>query len=205
MKETKIHFIRHGVVENPEKIYYGRLPGFRLGEQGIRQAKAAAKVVSRYPIVALFSSPLERAVETAEEIAKQLDNIEIQISELLLEANTPYEGQPISRLVERNWNVYAGTHHPYEQPIDILERTKAFVTKVRRAYKDQQVIATTHADVIAFMIAWALGKPITNEQKQEIHKGYLDYASITTFVFETDSVNEIPEFTYLIPKESPRF
>ena len=55
--------------------------------------------------------------------------------------------------------------------------------------------------VIAFMIAWALGKPITNEQKQAIHKDYLGHASITSFTFETDSIDEIPEFTYLVPLE----
>ena len=201
MTETTIHFIRHGIVENPEEVYYGRLPGFRLGKQGVRQAKAAAKVVSQYQIAAVFSSPLERAIETAKEIVKQLDDIEIQISELLLEANTPFEGQPISRLVERNWDVYSGTNHPYEQPIDVLERAKEFVAKVRKEYKGQQVVATTHGDVIAFMIAWALGKPITNEQKQAIHKDYLGYASITSFTFETDSIDEIPEFTYLVPLE----
>jgi len=130
-----------------------------------------------------------------------LADIEIQISELLLEANTPFEGQPISRLVERNWDVYTGTNHPYEQPIDVLERAKEFVAKVRKEYKGQQVVATTHGDVIAFMIAWALGKPITNEQKQAIHKDYLGYASMTSFTFETDSINEIPEFAYLVPLE----
>ena len=199
-EKTTIHFIRHGIVENPENIYYGRLPGFRLSKQGIQQAKATAKVISQYQIAAVFSSPLERAMETAEEIVKQLDKIEIQKSKLILEANTPFEGEPIRRLIKRNWDVYTGNSHPYEQPSDLLERAMEFVRQVRKEYRNRQVIAITHGDVIAFMIAWALGQPITNEQKQAIHEIYLGYASITSFVFKSDSENEVPNFTY---QESP--
>ena len=115
-------------------------------------------------------------METAAEIVKQLDGIEIQISEYLLEAHTPYEGQPIRRLEKRDWDVYSGNRPPYEQPGDVLERAKAFVAKVKKEYPGQEVVATTHGDVIAFLIAWALGKPITNESKQVIHKDYLGYA-----------------------------
>ena len=197
-ENTTIHFIRHGMVENPEDVYYGRLPGFRLSLQGIQQAQATAKVIRQYQIAAVFSSPLERAIETAKEIIKQLEKIEIQLSELLLEANTPFEGEPIINLVARNWDVYTGNAYPYEQPCDVFERGMEFVRIVRKEYQGQQVVAITHGDVIAFLIAWALGQPITNEQKQAIHQDYLGYASITSFVFESDPVNEVPKFTYQV-------
>ena len=58
--ETIIHFIRHGIVENPEELYYGRLAGFRLAEQGIRQAKAAANLV-RNAVAASDRAPYSQA------------------------------------------------------------------------------------------------------------------------------------------------
>ena len=199
-EKTIVHFIRHGMVENPEEKYYGHLPGFRLSKQGVQQAKAAAKVMVQYPIAAVFSSPLERAVETAEVIVKALGNhVPIQRSDLLLEVYSPFDGQPISQLIDRNWDVYAGTQPPYEQPLDVLARAQAFAAKVSKEYKGRHVIAATHGDVITFMIAWAAGRPITNEQKQAIETGYPGYASITSFTFHPESVNKLPEFSYQIP------
>ena len=43
MTVEKIHLVRHGEVENPKGIIYGRLPGFHLSERGQRQAAAAAQ------------------------------------------------------------------------------------------------------------------------------------------------------------------
>ena len=40
--KTTVHVLRHGEVHNPDKILYGRLPGFRLSELGVQMAKAAA-------------------------------------------------------------------------------------------------------------------------------------------------------------------
>ena len=65
-KLTQIHFVRHGEVHNPQKIYYGRLPGFPLSEEGRRQAQAAAHALRARPLAAIFSSPMQRARETAE-------------------------------------------------------------------------------------------------------------------------------------------
>jgi hypothetical protein len=41
-----VHLLRHGEVENPDKILYGRLPGFRLSALGEQMAKAAAQALA---------------------------------------------------------------------------------------------------------------------------------------------------------------
>jgi len=46
VSDTVVHVVRHGEVENPKKILYGRLPGYRLSELGVQMAKVAA-VASR--------------------------------------------------------------------------------------------------------------------------------------------------------------
>ena len=196
---TTIHFVRHGEVYNPGDVYYGRLPGFRLSDEGKFQATAAAKVLARYPIVAVYSSPLERATETAEEIIKLLGGLELQVSELLSEAFTPFDGQSISFVAGRNWDVYSGTSLPYEQPSDVLDRAKQFVARAREVYRGRQVVATTHDDIIAFLMLWALGKPVTPDQKQDLNKGNLTYGSITSFRFDEESGDELPEYTYIEP------
>lgn len=54
---TTIALIRHGEVENPDKLYYGRLPGFGLSQLGQRQAAAARDYLQHQSPAAIFSSP----------------------------------------------------------------------------------------------------------------------------------------------------
>jgi broad specificity phosphatase PhoE len=68
---TVVHVVRHGEVENPHGVLYGRLPGYRLSPDGRVMAKAAADFLAGRDIVLLRSSPLERTLESAEPIAAQ--------------------------------------------------------------------------------------------------------------------------------------
>ena len=61
-----VHLVRHGEVANPAGVLYGRIPGFGLSEDGQMMAKAAADFMAGRDVVLLKSSPLERAVQTAE-------------------------------------------------------------------------------------------------------------------------------------------
>jgi len=62
-EKTIVHLLRHGEVHNPEGILYGRLPGYHLSEDGVLMAQAAAKWFADRDVAAIFSSPLERALE----------------------------------------------------------------------------------------------------------------------------------------------
>ena len=74
--------LRHGEVFNPEKVLYGRLPGYRLSETGEAMARAAADwFAERRPVTHLVSSPLERAQQTAESLLAELAEIEQSLSE----------------------------------------------------------------------------------------------------------------------------
>ncbi|MGC2348041.1 MAG: histidine phosphatase family protein, partial [Mycobacterium sp.] len=68
-EQTRIHLVRHGEVYNPDRVLYGRLPGFRLSDRGIRQAQAVADALADRDIVAVIASPLQRAQETAVPVA----------------------------------------------------------------------------------------------------------------------------------------
>jgi len=68
---TVVHLLRHGEVDNPRGIIYGRLPGYHLSANGRAMAEAAADYFAERPVVALYSSPLERAQETARPVAER--------------------------------------------------------------------------------------------------------------------------------------
>ncbi len=85
-----VHLVRHGQVDNPKSVIYGRMPGFHLSEKGRLQAEAAAERLSAHDIGAVWSSPLERAQETAEAIARK-HHLTIQTDERLIESDTRFE------------------------------------------------------------------------------------------------------------------
>src|SRR5580704_18187079 len=86
-----VHLVRHGEVDNPGGVLYGRLPGFHLSEAGRLMAKAAADYLAGRDVTVLKSSPLERAVETAEPISAEL-GLPIQIDDRLIEPWNYFEG-----------------------------------------------------------------------------------------------------------------
>ena len=64
-----MHLVRHGEVDNPRGVIYGRLPGYHLSADGQLMAKAAADFLAGRDVTVLRCSPLDRAVETAAPIA----------------------------------------------------------------------------------------------------------------------------------------
>ena len=88
---TTLHLVRHGEVENPKGVIYGRLPGYNLSERGQRQAEVAGEHLAGRDIGAIWASPLERAQATAEAIASH-HSIEITTDERLIESGTTLEG-----------------------------------------------------------------------------------------------------------------
>lgn len=93
-----VHLVRHGEVENPKGIIYGRLPGYNLSERGLRQAAAAGRRLAHADVGAIWSSPLERAQETAAAIAAHHD-VEVTTDERIIESDSTLEG--VSRTVWR--------------------------------------------------------------------------------------------------------
>jgi broad specificity phosphatase PhoE len=88
---TSVHLVRHGEVENPMGVIYGRLPGYNLSERGERQAKAAAERLKDADVGAIWSSPLERAQETAALIAEP-HGLDIVTDMRITETDTTLEG-----------------------------------------------------------------------------------------------------------------
>lgn len=188
---TTIHFVRHGEVDNPNETYYGRLPNFHLSQRGKEQAKFAAEILEQYPISAIYSSPMERAIETAEIIAAQL-NLVFQINELLNEVHSPLDGRSKSYVASLEWDVYKNNKSPFEQPADVLKRAQKFTWTVRQEYGGKHIVAVTHGDVIAFTMLWAKQLPITSGQKQALYKTSLTYASTSSIAFKTLLETETP-------------
>ena len=91
MSRTLVHLLRHGEVHNPDGTLYGRLPGYHLATGGRDMAVRVAEHLGGRDIVYIASSPLERALETAEPIAWAF-SLEVTIDLRLIEAANQFEG-----------------------------------------------------------------------------------------------------------------
>jgi broad specificity phosphatase PhoE len=200
---TLILFVRHGEVDNPQGVFYGRLPGFGLSARGHQEAESAARALRDRPIAAVYASPLLRARQTARAIQRHHPDVPLLVSRDLSEVCCPYDGQPHRVLDAIGWDVYAGTEPPYEQPGDLLARALRFISGARSTYAGQTVVAATHGDVIAFLLLWVAGQPVeAGNRRSIVHLGVADgypaHASITTLVYRTAKGDERPSFEYVV-------
>ena len=90
-----VHLLRHGLVENPTGVLYGRLPDYHLSTVGTAMAERVAGHLSGADICYLASSPLERAVETAAPLAATL-GLDVVTDPRLIEPTNVFEGTRFS-------------------------------------------------------------------------------------------------------------
>jgi len=201
---TRILFVRHGHVHNPNQIIYGRLPGFRLSDMGEQQARMAALALRDVPVAAIFTSPLLRAQQTADIIRAELPHVPLHPAELLMEIHIEMEGQPLAVAEACNWDFYTYARPGYEQPADVLARIQAFIAEIRQTYAGQTIVAVSHGDALAFTTLWAVGQALLPLHKHALDRlaGFADAypqpASIIMLGFTP--ADELPaEISYLRP------
>lgn len=102
MEPTTVHLLRHGQVENPDRVLYGRLPGYHLSHLGIEMAQAAAERFADVELTHLRCSPLERARETMAPVAATRPDVEVVIDDRLIEADNVFAGQVFA---EKSWTL----------------------------------------------------------------------------------------------------
>lgn len=157
---TTIHFIRHGEVENPDNLYYGRLPGFPINEDGRKCIEYTARQLKRYPIVHVYHSPLLRTTQTAEIIA-QAFGCPMTTDERIIEIATYFEGKVRgfhSRVLE-----YPEEKSGYAETMtEIYDRMADFVRDVAQKHPDQQIVAVGHGGPIRLLEMGLQNEPFTD-------------------------------------------
>jgi broad specificity phosphatase PhoE len=182
--------MRHGEVYNPNKILYGRLPGFHLSELGTQMAKAAAETLAEHDVTYVVASPLERAQETAAPIAAEF-GLEVATDTRLIEAGNFFEGKNVSVgdgsfRNPRNWWVLRDPITPSwgEAYLVIAQRMFAAVQAARVAAEGHEAVCVSHQLPI-----WTLRRYV--EKKRLWHdprRRQCGLASLTSFRFEDAKV-----------------
>jgi broad specificity phosphatase PhoE len=147
---TTVHLLRHGEVHNPDGILYGRLPGFRLSEDGLAMALAAAEAVRGRDVTEVVSSPLLRAQETAEPIAKVF-GLGITTDDRLIESENHFEGTRFgvgdgALKNPANWPYLRNPFRPsWGEPYDVVaQRMLAAAEEARDRNTGHEVVCVSH-------------------------------------------------------------
>lgn len=98
MTTSRIHLVRHGEVDNPDGILYGRLPGFGLTARGRQMGERISDYFAddRFNVRGLVRSPLLRTAQTIAPLA-QSTGLEPVVDERVIEAGNRFEGQKVNR------------------------------------------------------------------------------------------------------------
>jgi len=142
----------------------GRLPDVHLNKNGQEQAVQLAQVLCKAPIKAVYSSPLERAVETAEPLAQAL-NLPIQMAPGIIElAYGDWQGKTLKQLGRlKLWKVVQEKPSEFRFPkgesfIEVQQRAVAEVERIAAAHEEGDlVVLFSHGDIIRLLVAHYLG------------------------------------------------
>jgi broad specificity phosphatase PhoE len=159
--KTIIYLVRHGEVHNPDKIFYGRIPGFMLSETGRKQARDLGKFLSGKKISAIYSSPLERTRETASFIASFHD-VPVLYDERLLEVHSLTQGRLITELALERWDFYQPkfTKSGGETLRDVWKRMDRFFREAVKKHKGQEIVVVSHGDPVMISAIKHRGRPL---------------------------------------------
>lgn len=187
---TVVHVMRHGEVENPDGILYGRLPGYHLSDLGRRMADRVAEHLADRDITAVTASPLERAQETAAPIAK-LHGLSAGSDERLIEAANVFQGKTFGvgdGALRRpaNWRHLRNPFRPSwgEPYVQQVVRMRAALDAARDAARGHEAVLVSHQLPIWELRSFVEGRRLWHDPRHR----QCTLASLTRFTFLGDRI-----------------
>jgi len=190
---TVVHLLRHGEVDNPEGVLYGRLPGYVLSALGHEMAQRAADALKGHDIAAVITSPMERAQQTAVPVAA-VHGVEIGTDLRLIEADNIFEGKKVSvgDGVLRQPQAWRHLYNPFkpswgEPYAEVAARMTGAINSARDLARGSEVVLVSHQ--LPIWIA-----RLAAEQRRLWHdprSRQCSLASITSLTFRNDQLAAI--------------
>ena len=163
-----VHLVRHGEVHNPREVVYASLPGFHLSRRGRRQTREAGRYLADRPLGSVWSSPLQRARETATNLAAP-HHLEVNVLPELGEWKLldRWAGHPWDRITELfPGEMEAYLSHPQnlsfatESLVQLAERMAKAVVEAAGTTADGEVVVVGHQDPIQAVRLALTGRPL---------------------------------------------
>lgn len=193
-RRTVVHLLRHGEVDNPTGVVYGRLPGFHLSALGTQMAHRVADYLSDFDIVQVRCSPMERAQETAAPVAETLGlpitvDRRVTEGENYLEGNTFDAGSRSAFRNPRNWPLFRNPWRPSwgEPYAEIAARMRAAIHQAAADADGRDALIVSHQLPIWIARLDAEGRRFPHDPR----KRECTLASLTSFTLVDDRITSV--------------
>lgn len=187
---TVVHLMRHGEVENPDGVLYGRLAGYHLSELGRRMADRVGEHLAPRDITHVVASPLERAQETAEPIAKA-HGLDIATDERLIEAENVFQGKTFGigdGALRRpaNWKHVVNPFKPSwgEPYVDQVIRMMGALNAAKDAARGHEAVLVSHQLPIWIVRSYVEKRRLWHDPRRR----QCTLASLTSFTYRGDRI-----------------
>ena len=198
MPISTVHLLRHGEVFNPDRVLYGRIPGFGLSELGFKMADGSGDYFAKHQasggnIVRIVASPLVRAQQTAAPTAQALE-LPILTDDRVIEADNQLQG--LSKVAQhlkspRYWPLLVNPLKPSwgEPYVEQVARMREAMDFHRKAALEEhgdgvEIVIVSHQLPIWVTRRAAEGKPLWHDPR----KRECTLTSITSFEFDGDDI-----------------
>jgi probable phosphomutase (TIGR03848 family)/uncharacterized repeat protein (TIGR03847 family) len=210
---TEFLLIRHAV---NDFVKTGKLAGWtpevHLNDDGRAQAEALGVRLANTRIDAIYSSPLERTVETAQAVIAHHPNLELQLLEDVGEVRYgAWQGAELRKLYGRKlWSVvqYAPSRVRFPDSGDLIGETMSgaqlraalALETLAKKHPRQRVAVVSHSDIIKMIVAYFLGLHLDLFQRIDVSPASLTVLSLH---FGRATLHQLNETSYLPkPKKS---
>jgi probable phosphomutase (TIGR03848 family) len=202
---TSFLLIRHAMTDVAGKRLVGRMPDVSLNEEGFSQAENLSRHLTGSPVTAIYSSPLQRAIETAAPVAKALkldpviseDFNEIEFGEWTncdiksLENDEQFQRFNLFRSSQR----IPGGESMQEAQLRIING----VRKLQIKYPGKMIVVVTHSDMIKAAIAYYAGIPLDMMQRIEISPASVSVIELYPDTAIIKGINNTGSLQFLVP------
>jgi probable phosphomutase (TIGR03848 family) len=202
--------IRHALTDATGRSLTGWTPGVHLSEQGRGQARALAERLTPVPITAMYSSPLERCLETAEPVAAQ-KRLSVTPADDLGEVRYgDWTGRTLAQLSRtRLWKVVQSSPSNARFPngeslLEVQERAAREILRIAAMHPRGVVAAFSHADVIRLLLAHFSGMHVDLFQRLVISPASVTALALGDGIPRVLRVNDTGAVADLIPAKPRR-
>jgi probable phosphomutase (TIGR03848 family) len=206
---TVLLLIRHAVTDVTGKRLYGRTPGFHLSERGREQAGRLAERLREVPLAALYSSPLERCVETARpvaearglDVATMPDLTEVDAGRLTGRTFAALRRSAQWRRVHED---SAARFPDGESLAEVQLRVVAALERIAAGHRRDVVAVFSHGDPIKVALAYFAGVHLELFRRLEVGAGSVSAVQLGNGPPRVVRVNDTGDLADLIPRRPRR-
>lgn len=191
--------IRHGAADPVDRWLAGRRPGVTLNDSGRAQVAALVRALTWAPLAAVYTSPLERAVETAQPLARD-HNLDARVRPALTDIDFgSWTGRALDDLVhDPEWVRFNGDREHACPPggealTEVQRRIMDELMTLARAHQGETVAIVTHAEPIRCALASLAGRTLDEAVAIAIEPGHVSAIGITARIRRVLGINEPAE------------